>query len=244
MISEIGLKTDCLTSVSPEGEIHMKRILAVFFFVLGLALMAAPRVNAQSLFGGPNVIIRVVNNTNDGSLVGVEVGGKSSTTLIPHGGYYQTAYYDGGYGVGSAAVPYIVTACPADHTVSVSSANDVPGFATDISVFGDSAITADYLRENPSQRDLEMRVKTIVDTLNTRGELGRKETKIKPLERWLKNVKKVGLRQVYQSCDPSGEWTGVLPGTLDITSYYNWRVIILVITDGHPTYRSAIIRGD
>jgi hypothetical protein len=222
----------------------MKRILVVVFFFLGLALLAAPCVNAQILFGGPNVVIRVVNNTNDGSMIGVEIGGKSSTTLIPHGGYYQTAYYDGGYGVGSAAVPYTITACPANHTVLLSSANAVPSFATDTSVFGANAITAGYLYGNPSQRDLEARVRTIIDTLNTRGELGRKETKIKPLERWLKNVKKVGLRQAYQSCDPSGEWTGVLPGTLDITSYYNWRVVIIEITDGHPTYRSAIIRGD
>jgi hypothetical protein len=111
-------------------------------------------------------------------------------------------------------------------------------------VFGDNAITSDYLQSNPSQRDLEARVRAIINALNDRGELGRKEAKIKPLERWLKNVKKVGLRQVYQSCDPSGDWTGVLDGTLNVTSYYGWRVIILEITDGHPIYRSKIINGN
>lgn len=36
-----------MSSVGPEGEIHMKRILAVVFFVLGLILTAAPCAVAQ-----------------------------------------------------------------------------------------------------------------------------------------------------------------------------------------------------
>jgi hypothetical protein len=222
----------------------MKRIMVASFFFLGLALLAAPCVPAQSgFFAQPSTIVRVVNNTNDGSVIGVEIGGSSSTSLIPYGGYFQTSYSDAGYGIGSASVPYTITACPADHTISVPAANDVPGWATNTSIFGDAAITADYLRGNPSQRDLEERVKAIIGILNAHDELGRKETKIKPLENWLKHVKKLGLREIRQACDSSSKWTGVLPGTIDITSYYNWRVIIIEITDGHPNYHSAIIRG-
>jgi hypothetical protein len=220
----------------------MKRFWVVFFFVLGLALMAAPRaIYAQT----PSTTVRVLNNTNDGSLIGVEVGGVHTTTLIPYGAYFEVPFYDNTWGfLGNTAVSYTITACPANHVVSQSAASDIPEWATSTTTFSSAAITSDYLRRNPSQRDLEEHVRAIVNILNARDELGRKETKIKPLESWLKRVKKMGLTQVRQACDSSSEWTGVLPGTLDVTSYYGWRVIIIEITDSHPTYHSAVMRGN
>ncbi len=219
----------------------MKRFMVVLFF-LGLALMAAPRAQAQ--FGIATTTVRVVNNTTDGSMVGVEIGNMSSRTLIPYGGNFEVPYYYAGYGVGSAAVFYNITACTEIYTFSIAAASAVPRWATDTSLFGDNALTADYLSKGPAQHNLEMHVSGIIKTLNARDELGRKREKVKPLEAWLKHVKKVGLAQERQSCDPSSEWTGILPGTLDVTSYYNWRVIVIVITGSHPSYHSAIIRGD
>jgi len=224
----------------------MKRSLVLFFFaVLGLVIATTPCLNAQQYSGTPGVTVRFVNSTGDASMVGVEIGGFHATRLIPYGGHLDVPYPDYSYGLlGNRAVPYAVTACPADHTTSWLSADGMPQWVMDVNYLGGAAIPADYFQKSPiDERDFNARMGAIINVIKGRHELGRKEERIKPLEAWMKQVKRVGLRQEHQACAPTSEWTGTLNGGLDISSFYGWRVIIIEITERHPTYHSAIKQG-
>jgi hypothetical protein len=161
---------------------------AVVILLAFLPLMAAAQLASFS-FGGPVTTVTVLNNTNDGTRLIVTIGNKS---VGPLG---QGQEWGRRYGFSNAGdVPILIKACSLTDTAHRF--NSAPDWATNVSRFGSMALTDEFLRGNPSRKDVEVRVKAIKTAIHNHFE----KEKEAELSDWFNTIKGEGILLNTTTC--------------------------------------------
>lgn len=185
---------------------YVKYLVSVRGMMLAAILtICCPHLAAQTFsigWNAPGTKVFIANATSDNSPVQLTWDGKlkglvgerrSAQEFIPYG------YF------GSVAAEFRL--CEA--TEEITSRNDPPTWATDISRLGGLALTHEYLESVTERSDLEHRVKDIKRFLKNRIDQGGKDQSHE-IDAWLNSVKQDGLRPISTACTSPKLLTGVI----------------------------------
>ncbi|MGB7957457.1 MAG: hypothetical protein WCF77_01250 [Minisyncoccia bacterium] len=168
----------------------MRTITFAFLFSL-LTVVSSAQELGHIGFGGPKTRLIVLNEVSDGTLLWAQIGGQATKQPIGPGGQWSRGFTYGTNG----SVEVRLTVCPVHETVR-NSVIEPPEWAMNEKL-GANALTEEFLRSDPSEKDVRKRVEGIEKSLD--GRLGRRE-KISELEGWLRTVRQSGLTPAATSC--------------------------------------------
>ena len=195
-----------------------------------LVVSALAMAHAQSsIVIGYNVAgttFKVLNATDDNSLIGPVIDGQQDRYLTPRGAIFKRPYSSlFGINNGPTRLDFEIYGCRNEHPVMAGTFYNPPPWASDKTYLEELAITQEYLASNPNEDQLRARVDAIKDLLNNLRELGRKD-KINELGAWYKSVKKTSVKVQDQVCgNPQ-----IMHGMINVQQWYGHDTILVTVT--------------